>query len=142
MTNDDTTRSVHVPFMGDYVSLRRNPQWKDSLRRNGLKRLDRHVVFADFANKINRSNGKASDDVWCFNNTILKDCTKPITNDCCSLVVDPIILVRHRTLHNTPLSRKLSIKPSRPTTNNLNNIEVNHNLCDDFLFQHKPPISG
>ena len=59
MTNDDT-RSVHVPFMGDYVSLRRNPQWKDSLRRNGLKRLDRHVVFADFANKINRSNGKVA----------------------------------------------------------------------------------
>ena len=50
--------SVSIPFMGDYINLRRNPVWRDSLRRNGLKRLDRHVVFADFANKINRSNGK------------------------------------------------------------------------------------
>ena len=50
--------SIRYPFHGDYVNLRRTPTWKDSLRRNGLKKLDRHVVFADIVNKIHRSSGK------------------------------------------------------------------------------------
>ena len=48
---------------------------------------------------------QGSDDVWCFNNTILKDFTKPITNDCCSLVADAIIPVRHITLHNSAIKK-------------------------------------
>ncbi|XP_023341413.1 unconventional myosin-Ib, partial [Eurytemora carolleeae] len=51
-------RSVSVRFMGDYVGLRRNPQWKDVLTKNSLHKMDRYVVFADIVNKINRSNGK------------------------------------------------------------------------------------
>lgn len=54
----DDLVSVGVPFLGDYVGLRRNPLWKDTLKRNRLHRMDRRVVFADILNKINRSNGK------------------------------------------------------------------------------------
>ena len=50
--------SVIVPFRGDYVGLRRNPLWKDTLKRNRLHRMDRRIVCADIVNKINRSNGK------------------------------------------------------------------------------------
>ena len=53
--------SVLVPFGGDYVGLRRNPLWKDTLKRNRLHRMDRRVVFADIVNKINRSNGKVEE---------------------------------------------------------------------------------
>ena len=47
-----------LPFRGDYVHLRRNPLWKDTLKRNRLHRMDKSVVYADIVNKINRSNGK------------------------------------------------------------------------------------
>ena len=55
---NQSTFSVSVRFMGDYVGLRRNPQWKDVLTKNSLHKMDRYVVFADIVNKINRSNGK------------------------------------------------------------------------------------
>ena len=50
--------SVRNAFHGDYVSIRRHTTWKNNLRRNGLKKLDRHVVFADIVNKMHMSNGK------------------------------------------------------------------------------------
>ena len=53
--------SIVVPFRGDYVGLRRNPLWRDTLKRNRLHRMDRRVVFADIVNKINRSNGKVEE---------------------------------------------------------------------------------
>lgn len=42
------------PFVGDYVRVRHNMQWK----RMSVETNDQYVVFADIINKITRSNGK------------------------------------------------------------------------------------
>ncbi|XP_054257245.1 unconventional myosin-Ib-like, partial [Macrosteles quadrilineatus] len=47
-------RSVGHPFLGDYVRLRQNVQWKKICVENN----DQYVVFADIINKITRSSGK------------------------------------------------------------------------------------
>ncbi|XP_066141982.1 unconventional myosin-Ib isoform X1 [Euwallacea fornicatus] len=47
-------RSVSHPFLGDYVRLRQNVQWK----KMSLENNDQYVVFADIINKITRSSGK------------------------------------------------------------------------------------
>ncbi|CRK94774.1 CLUMA_CG008268, isoform A [Clunio marinus] len=47
-------RSVSHPFLGDYVRLRQNVQWKKICVENN----DQYVVFADIINKIARSSGK------------------------------------------------------------------------------------
>ena len=47
-------RSVSHPFIGDYVRLRNNLQWK----KISLETNDQYVVFADIINKITRSSGK------------------------------------------------------------------------------------
>ncbi|XP_018577928.1 unconventional myosin-Ib [Anoplophora glabripennis] len=47
-------RSVSHPFLGDYVRLRQNIQWKKMC----LESNDQYVVFADIINKITRSSGK------------------------------------------------------------------------------------
>lgn len=47
-------RSVSHPFLGDYVRLRLNSQWK----RMSVSTNDQYVVFADIINKITRSSGK------------------------------------------------------------------------------------
>ncbi|KAL3276527.1 hypothetical protein HHI36_011904 [Cryptolaemus montrouzieri] len=47
-------RSVSHPFVGDYVRLRQNIQWK----KMSLESNDQYVVFADIINKIARSSGK------------------------------------------------------------------------------------
>lgn len=47
-------RSVSHPFLGDYVRLRQNVQWK----KISLESNDQYVVFADIINKIARSSGK------------------------------------------------------------------------------------
>ena len=52
--------SVSMPFHGDYVGLRRNPAWREILKRNRLHKMDQRIVFADILNKMNRSNGKVS----------------------------------------------------------------------------------
>lgn len=49
-------RSVSHPFLGDYVRLRQNVQWKKISMENN----DQYVVFADIINKITRSSGKVS----------------------------------------------------------------------------------
>lgn len=46
--------SVSHPFLGDYVRLRQNVQWKKICIENN----DQYVVFADIINKIARSSGK------------------------------------------------------------------------------------
>lgn len=46
--------SVAHPFVGDYVRVRHNMQWK----RMSVESNDQYVVFADIINKITRSNGK------------------------------------------------------------------------------------
>ena len=51
-------QSVLVPFRGDYVNLRRMPEWRDTLRRNRLFHFDRYVVFADVVNEMSKPNGK------------------------------------------------------------------------------------
>lgn len=48
--------SVSHPFLGDYVRLRQNVQWK----KMSLENNDQYVVFADIINKIARSSGKVS----------------------------------------------------------------------------------
>ncbi|XP_065207437.1 unconventional myosin-Ia [Planococcus citri] len=48
------TDSVPKPFLGDYVRLRQNTQW----RRLCSGGNDQYVVFADIINKITRSTGK------------------------------------------------------------------------------------
>lgn len=47
-------RSVSHPFLGDYVRLRQNVQWKKIC----IETSDQYVVFADIVNKIARSSGK------------------------------------------------------------------------------------
>ncbi|XP_066902706.1 unconventional myosin-Ib isoform X2 [Halyomorpha halys] len=47
-------RSVSHPFLGDYVRLRQNVQWKKIC----IETNDQYVVFADIINKITRSSGK------------------------------------------------------------------------------------
>ncbi|KAL9894764.1 myosin 95E isoform 1-T1 [Glossina fuscipes fuscipes] len=47
-------RSVSHPFIGDYVRLRHNQQWKKMC----VDTNDQYVVFADIINKITRSSGK------------------------------------------------------------------------------------
>ncbi|KAG5887700.1 hypothetical protein JTB14_010771 [Gonioctena quinquepunctata] len=47
-------RSVSHPFLGDYVRLRQNIQWKKMCLENN----DQYVVFADIIHKITRSSGK------------------------------------------------------------------------------------
>lgn len=47
-------KSVSHPFLGDYVRLRQNVQWKKICVENN----DQYVVFADIVNKIARSSGK------------------------------------------------------------------------------------
>jgi len=68
-------KSVIVPFRGDYVGLRRNPAWKDTLKRNRLHKMDQRVIYADIMNKMNRSNGKVGKN--CFHKKIQ---TRFITN--------------------------------------------------------------
>lgn len=48
--------SVSHPFLGDYVRLRQNVQW----RKMCVESNDQYVVFADIINKIARSSGKVS----------------------------------------------------------------------------------
>nr|XP_053637976.1 unconventional myosin-Ib-like [Cherax quadricarinatus] len=47
-------KSVSHPFLGDYVRLRQNAQWK----KLAAETNDQYVVFADIVNKITRSAGK------------------------------------------------------------------------------------
>ncbi|XP_037911056.1 unconventional myosin-Ib isoform X2 [Hermetia illucens] len=47
-------KSVGHPFIGDYVRLRHNQQWK----KYSVETNDQYVVFADIINKITRSSGK------------------------------------------------------------------------------------
>lgn len=46
--------SVPHPFLGDYVRLRQNAQWKKLC----ISSNDQYIVFADIINKITRSTGK------------------------------------------------------------------------------------
>lgn len=48
--------SVPHPFLGDYVRLRQNAQWKKLC----ISSNDQYIVFADTINKITRSTGKVS----------------------------------------------------------------------------------
>merc|ERR1719433_2489123 len=47
-------KSISHPFLGDYVRLRQNPQWKKMCSDTN----DQYVVFADIINKITRTGGK------------------------------------------------------------------------------------
>ena len=49
---------MNQPFLGDYVQLRRKSAYKEALKKGGLYKMDRRLVFADEASKANRSNGK------------------------------------------------------------------------------------
>lgn len=55
-------RSVSHPFLGDYVRLRQNIQWK----RICTETNDQYVVFADIINKITRSSGKVMEILFIF----------------------------------------------------------------------------
>ena len=50
--------SVMIPFRGDYVNLRRMPEWRETLRLNRLYHSDRFVVFADVVNEMYKPNAK------------------------------------------------------------------------------------
>jgi hypothetical protein len=47
--------SISHPFLGDYVRLRQNSQWRR------CQQNDQFVVFADLINKVTRSGGKVSE---------------------------------------------------------------------------------
>ncbi len=51
-----------IPFRGDYVNLRRMPEWREALRLNRLYHSDRFVVFADVVNEMYKPNAKVE---WC-----------------------------------------------------------------------------
>ena len=53
-TNQAQYFSICHPFLGDYVRLRQNPQWKKMCSDTN----DQYVVFADIINKITRTGGK------------------------------------------------------------------------------------
>lgn len=48
--------SVAHPFLGDYVRLRQNVQWKKMC----VATNDQYVVFADIINKVSRTSGKVN----------------------------------------------------------------------------------
>lgn len=52
--------SVGHPFVGDYVRLRHNQQWKKMC----VETNDQYVVFADIINKITRSSGKVGQHIF------------------------------------------------------------------------------
>lgn len=54
--------SVGHPFVGDYVRLRHNQQWKKVCAETN----DQYVVFADIINKIARSSGKVKIEIEIF----------------------------------------------------------------------------
>lgn len=57
--------SIPHPFLGDYVRLRQNVQWKKLC----ISLNDQYIVFADVVSKITRSTGKVR------SNFALKLCT-------------------------------------------------------------------
>lgn len=56
--------SVAHPFVGDYVRLRQNVQWKKLC----MSLNDQYIVFADIVNKITRSTGKVSKIIFFSSN--------------------------------------------------------------------------
>lgn len=50
------TKTVPLPFKGDYQNLLANPKWK---KLQSQMPQDSHIVFADVVQKIHRANGKA-----------------------------------------------------------------------------------
>lgn len=58
--------SVSHPFLGDYVRLRQNVQWKKIC----IETSDQYVVFADIVNKIARSSGKVCYFTKSFHQTV------------------------------------------------------------------------
>ena len=62
LTTNTNTRSISHPFLGDYVRLRQNPQWKKMCGNTN----DQYVVFADIINKITRTSGKVSGQHACW----------------------------------------------------------------------------
>ena len=50
--------SVRYEFHGDYVGIRRHTTWKNKIRKNDLRQLDRHVVFGAIVNKVHMSSDK------------------------------------------------------------------------------------
>ena len=68
-------RSVSQPFLGDYVQLRRQSAYKEALKKGGLYKMDRRLVFANEASKANRSNGKVRwiESGWCIGVTSVDD---------------------------------------------------------------------
>ena len=66
---------MNQPFLGDYVQLRRKSAYKEALKKGGLYKMDRRLVFADEASKANRSNGKVrlTESGWCSGVTSVED---------------------------------------------------------------------
>ncbi|XP_030856038.1 unconventional myosin-Ia [Strongylocentrotus purpuratus] len=52
-------KSVAIPFKGDYVLLRNNAKYK----KTHAETSDQFIVFADIVKKINRNNGKVTDQL-------------------------------------------------------------------------------
>ena len=48
--------SVRYDFHGDYIGIRRHTTWKNTIRKNGLRKLGRYVVFGAIVNKIHMSS--------------------------------------------------------------------------------------
>ena len=48
--------SVRYEFHGDYVGIRRHTTLKNTIRKNGLRKLGRYVVFGAIVNKIHMSS--------------------------------------------------------------------------------------
>lgn len=58
--------SIPHPFVGEYVRLRHNTQWKKLC----ISLNDQYIVFADIVNKITRSTGKVSQNKYANLSTI------------------------------------------------------------------------
>ena len=55
--------------------MRRKSAYKEALKKGGLYKMDRRLVFADEASKANRSNGKVrrTERGWCSGVTSVED---------------------------------------------------------------------
>lgn len=97
--------SVAHPFVGDYVRVRHNMQWK----RMSVETNDQYVVFADIINKITRSNGKV-------NLLVTEIITSFDLLNCSFFQVTPILLVISTSSMLLLDQRTLQIKYRIPAT--------------------------
>jgi len=101
--------SVPVPFMGDYVRLRRNKLWKET-----RSKADKHVVFADIVNKVNRSNLKVGESALFSNKSFFS--FSQFVSILCVVTTNAMLIIDHKNMqikYRIPVKEifKMSLSP-------------------------------